>query len=65
MNEAAVTKIFTLISDEDDPTIASMEGICKLCEDLGIDALEDIRVLVLLWRLGANDKPAQINKDEV
>lgn len=65
VNEANVTKMFTMISDEEDPTIASMEGICKLCEALGIDALEDIRVLVLLWQLGANDKPAQINKDEV
>jgi len=39
-------------------------GICKLCEDLGIDPMEDVRVLVLLWKLGANDKPAQISREE-
>jgi len=41
-----------------------MEGISKFSEDLGIDPLEDIRILVLLWKMGANDKPAQINKVE-
>merc|ERR1719416_48602 len=64
VNEKEIIKMFTIISDEDDPTVASMEGICKLCEELEIDAMEDVRVLVLLWQLGANDKPAQINKDE-
>lgn len=39
-------------------------GISKLCDDLGIDPLEDIRILVLLWKLGANEKPAQISKEE-
>ena len=39
-------------------------GICKLCEQLDIDALEDVRVLVLLWKLGANKKPAEIQKEE-
>lgn len=34
VNEAAVTKIFASIADEEDPNTASMEGICKLCEDL-------------------------------
>ena len=33
--------------------------------DIEIDALEDVRILVLLWKLGAKDKPAQINRDEV
>ena len=42
-----------------------MEGISSLCEKLNLDPLEDIRVLVLLWKLGANEKPAQITKDEV
>jgi Cullin binding len=31
---------------------------------LDIDPLEDIRVLVLLWKMGANEKPAQISKQE-
>jgi len=57
--------MFVEIADEDDPTVSSMEGISKLCEQLDLDPLEDIRVLVLLWKLGANEKPAQISKQEV
>jgi len=65
LNEANIQKMFADISDDDDPHVAGMEGISKFCEDLGIDPLEDIRILVLLWKMGANDKPAQINKLEV
>ena len=65
INETSAEKIFNdMLADEDDPHVAGMEGISKLCEELDIDPLEDIRVLVLLWKLGANDKPAQINKEE-
>eukprot|EP00339_Tiarina_fusa_P010746 CAMPEP_0117044340 /NCGR_PEP_ID=MMETSP0472-20121206/30742_1 /TAXON_ID=693140 ORGANISM="Tiarina fusus, Strain LIS" /NCGR_SAMPLE_ID=MMETSP0472 /ASSEMBLY_ACC=CAM_ASM_000603 /LENGTH=237 /DNA_ID=CAMNT_0004756055 /DNA_START=235 /DNA_END=948 /DNA_ORIENTATION=- len=65
IDEAAAEKIFADIADDDDPTVAGMEGICTLCEEqLGIDPLEDIRVLVLLWKLGSKEKPAQITKDE-
>ena len=57
--------MFDKIADEDDPYVAGMEGISSLCEDLGIDPLEDMRILVLLWKMGIKDKPAQINKEEV
>jgi hypothetical protein len=39
-------------------------GISKLCTLLSIDPYEDIRVLVLLWKLGATKKPAEIQRDE-
>jgi hypothetical protein len=39
-------------------------GICKLCERLDLDPLEDVRVLVLLWKMGANKKPQEIQKEE-
>jgi len=29
-----------------------------------MDATEDIRILVLLWKMGCNDKPSQLSKDE-
>ena len=64
INEAAAEKIFQEIADEDDPNAAGMEGICKLCEKLDLNPLEDIRVLVLLWKLGSKEKPAQISKEE-
>jgi hypothetical protein len=64
IDEATAEKLFQEIADEDDPHVASMEGISKLCDQLELDPLEDIRILVLLWKLGANDKPAQINKEE-
>lgn len=41
-----------------------MEGISKLCEQIDIDPESDVRVLVLLWRLGANDRPGEISREE-
>lgn len=64
INESAAEKIFQEIAEEDDPSSAGMEGICKLCEQLDLNAEEDIRVLVLLWKLGSKEKPAQISKEE-
>lgn len=63
-NETAIMNIFATISDDDDPNVASMEGICKLCEELQLDPIEDIRILVLMWKMGANGKPGQITKTE-
>eukprot|EP00804_Cyclotella_cryptica_P030237 CCRYP_017120-RA/>CCRYP_017120-RA protein AED:0.00 eAED:0.00 QI:148/1/1/1/1/1/2/1521/306 len=39
-------------------------GISKLCTLLSLDPYEDIRVLVLLWKLGATKKPSEIQRDE-
>lgn len=39
-------------------------GISKLCEQLSLDPYEDVRVLVLLYKLGANSKPSQITREE-
>lgn len=64
INESKAEKLFDQLCDEDNPCAASMEGICQLCEQLNIDPLEDVRVLVLLWKLGANKKPAEIQKEE-
>ncbi|KAL7538651.1 hypothetical protein ACHAWF_006164 [Thalassiosira exigua] len=64
INEGRAEKIFAELCEEDNPGAANMEGICKLCEKLDIDPLEDVRVLVLLWKLGANKKPAEIQKEE-
>ena len=62
-----VLAIFTSLLDEDcdDPDALYMEDIVKLCEQLGIqDPSSDIRVLVMLWKLGAQSKPGCITKDE-
>jgi DCN1-like protein 1/2 len=64
IDDEATEALFAEIADEDDPTVAGMEGISKLCEKLDIDPLEDIRILVLLWKLGSKEKPAQISKEE-
>jgi len=64
IDEEAAETIFASIADEDDPTTAGLEGISDLCDSLGIDPLEDIRVLVLLWKMGSKEKPAQITKEE-
>ena len=39
-------------------------GIFVLGEKLGMDATEDIRILVLLWKMGCREKPAQMSKQE-
>lgn len=57
-------KLFAELADEDDPEAAGMDGIVKLCEHLDLDPFEDIRVLVLLWKLGSKEKPALISKEE-
>lgn len=64
IDEEVAAKLFDEIADDDDPTVAGMEGISILCEKLEIDPLEDIRILVLLWKMGSKEKPAQISKEE-
>eukprot|EP00541_Cyclophora_tenuis_P007094 CAMPEP_0116566758 /NCGR_PEP_ID=MMETSP0397-20121206/14629_1 /TAXON_ID=216820 /ORGANISM="Cyclophora tenuis, Strain ECT3854" /LENGTH=232 /DNA_ID=CAMNT_0004093673 /DNA_START=180 /DNA_END=878 /DNA_ORIENTATION=- len=64
LNQAAMEKLFNEICDPDDPSIATMEGISKLCESLHIDPMEDLRILVLLWKMDATEKPAQISRKE-
>mmetsp|Transcript_11205 Transcript_11205/g.24898 ORF Transcript_11205/g.24898 Transcript_11205/m.24898 type:complete len:217 (+) Transcript_11205:160-810(+) len=54
----------TFVDDPDDPDVLSMEGIGSLCEKLDIDPASDVRVLVLLWKLGATSKPGHIKKTE-
>ncbi len=63
-DEKATEKLFAELADEEDPTVIEMEGIATLCEKLDIDPETDIRILVLLWKLGSNEKPAQISKEE-
>ncbi len=64
IDDEAAEKLFADIADDDDPTAAGMEGISTLCDKLEIDPLEDIRILVLLWKMGSKEKPAQITKEE-
>ena len=63
-DETATENIFAELADEEDPSVIEMDGIAKLCEKLDLDPESDIRILVLLWKLGSKAKPAQITKDE-
>eukprot|EP01082_Thalassiosira_pseudonana_P009686 g8470.t1 g8470 contig3:176842-177812(+) len=63
-DEEGALKMFEDLCDEDDCTVAGMEGISKLCTLLSLDPYSDIRVLVLLWKLGASKKPAEIQREE-
>lgn len=57
--------MFLQFADDDDAhQSANMEGISKFCEQLSMDPLEDVRILVLLWKMGAKDKPGTITKAE-
>mmetsp|Transcript_5816 Transcript_5816/g.9665 ORF Transcript_5816/g.9665 Transcript_5816/m.9665 type:complete len:253 (+) Transcript_5816:341-1099(+) len=64
INESNADKLFSEICDPDDHSIATMEGISSFCDKLGLDPLEDVRVLVLLWKMEAVAKPAQISRIE-
>ena len=52
LDELAIEQTYTLYADEEDPDVITMDGISKLSGDLGLDPSSDVRVLVLLWRLG-------------
>lgn len=60
----AVDALYESLMDPEDPDMLSMEGISKLCESLDLDPAADVRVLVLLWKLGATSKPGNVTKSE-
>jgi len=64
IDSKAVEKMFGELADPDDPSTATMEGIFTLGEKLDMDATEDIRILVLLWKMQVRDKPSQMSKEE-
>ena len=45
-------------------SILLYEGIAKLGEKLGIDVTEDVRILVLLWKMDCKEKPGSISQSE-
>ena len=55
---------FDSLAESDDPDIIDMEGIGKLCTQLNIDPNTDVRILVLMWKLGAVSKPGCITREE-
>lgn len=57
--------LFDEICNTENPNMVDMDGIVTLCEKyLDIDPYEDIRVLVLMWKLGSKEKPASISRKE-
>lgn len=44
--------------------ILDLDDITALCEQIGIDAANDIRSMVLMWKLGAKSLPGAIKKEE-
>lgn len=65
VNVDKITKLFdTYIQDPDDPDVLDMAGIGAFSEALGMDPSSDIRLLVLLWKLGSKYKPGCITRTE-
>ena len=54
---------FASHGEEDDPNEICIEGVGVLCEKLGLE-IDDVRVMVLLWKLGSKAKPQSITKEE-
>lgn len=68
-DDAKLNKMFDSFASEDDPEIIDMDGIDKLAGQIGItDTAEDVRALVLVWKLGACTveplKPCCIKRNE-
>ena len=64
VNEATINSLFDSLADEDDREQITMEGISKIAESLSIDASSDVRILVLVWKLGSKAKPGTITREE-
>ena len=56
--------IFGRFADpERDGLAITIGGLAELCSEIGVDA-EDIRALVLAWKLGAKERPGEIQRGE-
>lgn len=64
LSETATEKLFIELCDEEDPSVIGLEGVASLCEKIDLDCETDIRVLVMLYKLGSREKPGQITKEE-
>lgn len=62
-DKLGVDAIYQMLVDPDDPEQIDGDGICKLCEMLGIDS-QDVKALMLMWRLGVSKTPGAITKVE-
>lgn len=64
ISATVLESLFSQYADEDDPDIISMDGIGKISEKLSLDPSADVRILVILFKLGAFSKPGVITKTE-
>jgi hypothetical protein len=64
LDEAAVEELFNSFADVEDSDIMTLEGISKFGELLNIDASTDVKILMILFRLGALSKPGSITRKE-
>lgn len=62
LSKSAITAMFNNIADEDDPSIAGLDGICKFAEKINVDPFES-SILVLIHKLGSHAKPGQISRE--
>jgi len=65
-NLQVINDLFQRYEDQEDesPGAIGMQGISQLGDDVGINSAEDVRILVFLWKIGANEAPGQIQKLE-
>lgn len=57
-------EFFNSLADPEDPECITIEGLGRLCEQLGIDASSDVRALVLALKLGSGSQPGKITRSE-
>ncbi len=58
-----ILEFFRQFADPDDTNRINIEGISRLADAIGIP-IDDVKLLALMWKLGAKEKPASINEEE-
>lgn len=54
---------FRQFADPDDAKRINIDGISKLADAIGLP-IDDVKLLALMWKLGAKEKPASIDEEE-
>ncbi len=55
--------LFREFADPEEPSRINIEGISRLADAIGLP-IDDVKLLALMWKLGAKEKPASISEEE-
>ena len=64
MSEKKLNALFDSFADPEDPESMDLEGIGRICEEMGVDPNTDVLALVVPWKLGAVKRPGCLAREE-